>query len=252
MQRSLEIIADARAAFDLVDPVPCRRRRAVVSTWGERSTADVWIDTIAAVLLALAAVATAWSSYQASRWTGEQSKAFAAASAARVESTRASSLANAQTSVDVGVFTQWVDAELRGEEDLSEFYEQRFRDEFQPAFRAWLATNPFDDPRLPRPRSRWRSTSWRRTRMRACSKPRPMRRPSLPERTCSGRRTTCSAWCCSRRPCSSLASVRGSGVRSSRSHPHRRMRGVHHGGVMDRHLPDQPVDLTPSAESTTD
>ena len=116
---------------------------------GERSTADVWIDTIAAVLLALAAVATAWSSYQASRWTGEQSKAFAAASAARVESTRASSLANAQTSVDVGVFTQWVDAELRGEEDLSEFYEQRFRDEFQPAFQAWLATNPFDDPTAP-------------------------------------------------------------------------------------------------------
>ena len=38
---------------------------------------------------------------------------------------------------------------MRGEEDLSEFYEQRFRDEFQPAFRAWLATNPFDDPTAP-------------------------------------------------------------------------------------------------------
>ncbi len=101
---------------------------------GERSTADVWIDTIAAVLLALAAVATAWSSYQASRWTGEQAKAFASASAARVESTRASSLANAQTAVDVGVFTQWVDAELRGEDELAEFYELRFRAEFQPAF----------------------------------------------------------------------------------------------------------------------
>ena len=29
------------------------------------------------------------------------------------------------------------------------FYEQRFRDEFQPAFRAWLRTDPFDDPSAP-------------------------------------------------------------------------------------------------------
>ena len=115
----------------------------------ERSTADRRIDTLAAVLLALAAVATAWSSYQASRWTGEQAKTFAAASAARVESTRASSLANTQTQIDVSVFTQWVDAALRDETELATFYEQRFRDEFKPAFQAWLRTDPFDDPSAP-------------------------------------------------------------------------------------------------------
>jgi hypothetical protein len=120
-----------------------------VTPGNERSAADRWIDTIAAVLLALAAVATAWSSYQASRWTGEQAKAFSAANAARVESTRSSGLANAQTEVDVAVFTQWVDAQLRGEVDLADFYEERFRAEFQPAFRAWLATDPFDDPAAP-------------------------------------------------------------------------------------------------------
>jgi hypothetical protein len=115
----------------------------------ERSKADRRIDTIAAILLAVAAVATAWSSYQASRWTGEQAKAFSAGNAARVESTRSSSLANAQTQVDVAVFTSWVDARLRGETDLAAFYEQRFRAEFQPAFRAWLATDPFEDPSAP-------------------------------------------------------------------------------------------------------
>ena len=73
---------------------------------------------MAAVLLAVAAVATAWSSYQASRWTGEQAKAFATASASRVESTRSSNLANAQTQIDVAVFIQWVDARLQGEADL--------------------------------------------------------------------------------------------------------------------------------------
>jgi hypothetical protein len=121
----------------------------VSDTPKERSAAERRIDTIAAVLLALAAVATAWSSYQASRWTGEQAKTFAAASAARVESTRASSLANTQTQIDVSVFTQWVDAALRDETELATFYERRFRDEFKPAFRAWLRKGPFDDPSAP-------------------------------------------------------------------------------------------------------
>ena len=115
----------------------------------ERSTADRRIDIIAAVLLAVAAVATAWSSYQASRWTGEQAKAFATASASRVESTRSSNLANAQTQIDVAVFIQWVDARLQGEADLVAFYEARFRDEFKPAFRAWLRTDPFEDASAP-------------------------------------------------------------------------------------------------------
>ena len=104
---------------------------------------------MAAVLLAVAAVATAWSSYQASRWTGEQAKGFATASASRVESTRSSNLANAQTQIDVAVFIQWVDARLQGEADLAAFYEERFRDEFKPAFQAWLRTDPFENPSAP-------------------------------------------------------------------------------------------------------
>lgn len=108
-----------------------------------------WIDTVAAVLLALAAVATAWSSYQASRWTGEQAKAFGAANAARVEATQKAGLANAEKQVDIALFTQWVDARLHGEHEIAAFYEHRFRDEFEAAFQAWLHTDPFTDPTAP-------------------------------------------------------------------------------------------------------
>ena len=69
--------------------------------------------------------------------------------AARVESTKASGLANAETEVDVATFTEWVDAYLKGDRELADFYEQRFRDEFEPAFRAWLRTDPFDAPDAP-------------------------------------------------------------------------------------------------------
>ena len=119
------------------------------SPTGDRSDSEGWIDTVAAILLALAAVATAWSSYQASRWTGEQAEAFSSANAARVESAKASDLANAQTEVDVSTFTEWVDAHVHGDDELTDFYERRLRDEFEPAFHAWLRTDPFRDPSAP-------------------------------------------------------------------------------------------------------
>lgn len=62
------------------------------------------VEAVATVILALATVATAWSGYQASRWHGEQAIAFSHANAARVESTRASDLANAQTETDVATW----------------------------------------------------------------------------------------------------------------------------------------------------
>jgi hypothetical protein len=111
--------------------------------------AATWVDTVAAVLLAVAAVATAWSSYQASRWNGEQAKAFSAANAARVHSSRAADLANAQKQVDVAVFMQWVDATVHEDQELADFYRARFREEFKPALEAWLATDPFNDPEAP-------------------------------------------------------------------------------------------------------
>lgn len=54
-----------------------------------------WVEVGATVLLALAAVATAWSSYQAARWNGEQAKASSSVNKTRIEAARASDLANA-------------------------------------------------------------------------------------------------------------------------------------------------------------
>jgi hypothetical protein len=108
-----------------------------------------WVEVVSAVLLAVAALAIAWSGYQASRWTGEQAKAFSRANAARVESTRWSNLANSQTGIDVATFTQWVDAYARKETELADFYRKRFRKEFRPAVEAWIATRPLRNPDAP-------------------------------------------------------------------------------------------------------
>jgi hypothetical protein len=110
---------------------------------------DRHFELAATVLLALAAVATAWASYQSARWHGEQAKSQSASIAARVESTRAANVANRQGQIDVALFTQWVDAYARDETELAAFYDKRFRPEFKPAFDAWVATRPRANPSAP-------------------------------------------------------------------------------------------------------
>ena len=107
------------------------------------------LEIAVTVLLAAAAVATAWASYQSARWRSEQAMAGGKSIAARVESTRAADVANRQGQIDVGLFTQWVDAYLRDEDELSAFYLKRFRPEFRPAFDAWVATRPRINPDAP-------------------------------------------------------------------------------------------------------
>jgi hypothetical protein len=107
------------------------------------------LELIATILLAAATVATAWSGYQASRWNGEQAQAFSRASALRIESAKADSLANTQSQVDVATFSSWIDALGHEETKLAEFYARRFRPEFKPAVKAWEATKPLTNPSAP-------------------------------------------------------------------------------------------------------
>ena len=101
------------------------------------------------MLLALAAVATAWATYQSSRWHGKQASAQSASIAARVESTRQADVANRQAQIDVALFTQWIDAYARNGTVAADFYRKRFRKEFRPAFEAWVATKPRKNPDAP-------------------------------------------------------------------------------------------------------
>lgn len=107
------------------------------------------LEVATVIVMGLSSVATAWSTYQSQLWSGLQSEAYTQASGLRVESSRASGVASTLTAIDVSVFTSWVDATARGEEELAEFYRTRFRDEFRPAFDAWIATSPLLDGDAP-------------------------------------------------------------------------------------------------------
>ena len=108
-----------------------------------------WQELVVTVLLVVAALGTSWSSYQATRWNGEQAAAASRTSAVRISAARAQGLSQAQTQVDVATFIAWANANRQGDRELAAFYVDRFRDEFKPAFDAWRATRPFTDPDAP-------------------------------------------------------------------------------------------------------
>lgn len=107
-------------------------------------------ELVATILLAVATLATAWSGYQSARWGGVQSSNYSEAGALRTESTRASTQAGQLTQIDIGLFTNWINAFAAENQELADFYEARFRPEFVPAFEAWIATEPRNNPDAPK------------------------------------------------------------------------------------------------------
>jgi hypothetical protein len=101
----------------------------------------------AVVLMSITAVATAWSGYQAARWSGDQSKSYAQASTARIHSQRQSSHAGQVRIDDLLYFNGWLNAHATGHDALATIYRRRFRPGFVPVFKAWIAQHPFTNPK---------------------------------------------------------------------------------------------------------
>jgi hypothetical protein len=99
----------------------------------------------AVLLMSLAAVATAWSGYQAARWSGEQSQGYAQASATRTEASQAANHSGQVRIDDLLKFDGWLNAHAAGDHQLQVIYEDRFRPAFLPAFRAWMGEHPFSN-----------------------------------------------------------------------------------------------------------
>jgi hypothetical protein len=97
--------------------------------------------------LSLTTLATAWSGYQAALWSGEQSQHYARASAIRIEAQQHATAAGQTRIDDLLNFNGWLDAREAGDRALAAIYERRFRPEFVPAFRAWIAQKPDVNPR---------------------------------------------------------------------------------------------------------
>jgi len=107
------------------------------------------IELLEAVFLAVVAVATAWSGYQAAKWEGHSSELYAEASAIRIEADQALTLGGQQRLLDVSTFNTWIEATSTGNEELAALYERRFSPEYKVAFDAWVALDPLENEDAP-------------------------------------------------------------------------------------------------------
>jgi hypothetical protein len=107
------------------------------------------IEIIEALILALVAVATAWSGYQAAEWAGRRAGDYAKANRLRVTAEGLATLAGQERIYDSDTFNSWLAAKLQGQAQAADFFERRFRDEYRPAFAAWMKTDPFNNTQAP-------------------------------------------------------------------------------------------------------
>lgn len=107
------------------------------------------VTIIEAILLATVALLAAWSGYAAAKWSTESRLSLSRATAARTEASEFDLRAMEDRNLDAITFDAWFEAYLTGDEADIAVAERLFREEFEVAFTAWIATDPFTDPGAP-------------------------------------------------------------------------------------------------------
>ena len=107
------------------------------------------LEIAEALVLAIVAIATAWSGYQAELWTGHQAELYGQASKLRVQAEGTATFANQERLYNASTVVEWLNAEGHGNKKLADLFERRFLPEFRPAFEAWKKTDPINNPNAP-------------------------------------------------------------------------------------------------------
>ncbi len=113
------------------------------------SRREKWIEIIEAIVLAVVAIGTAWSGYQAVRWEALSATHYALASRNSVRAQEGLTLAGQDRLYDLVTFNGWLVARASGNEKLVSLFERRFRPEYTASFIAWQKLDPFNNPAAP-------------------------------------------------------------------------------------------------------
>jgi len=116
---------------------------------GKRGWSEQTIEIVEALLLAIVAVATAWSGYQAARFDGRQAHLYGLSSKYRLLATQHATRGGQEQIYDTTTFDFWLQSKTMGDEKAAALFVKRFRREYRPAFAAWMATDPFHNPKAP-------------------------------------------------------------------------------------------------------
>ncbi|MGZ4942232.1 MAG: hypothetical protein ACXVI0_10990 [Halobacteriota archaeon] len=107
------------------------------------------IEILEAIILALVAVSTAYSGYQAAQWDRHQAELYAEASSMNVKGNELAVSDGQDVLFNTNTLNAWLNAETQGNQSLAKFYEGRFLPEYKVAFDAWIKLDPFNNSQAP-------------------------------------------------------------------------------------------------------
>lgn len=108
-----------------------------------------WSELWETIILSVATLITAWAGYQAGQWNSLQTAMNVQAHALQLQSGALDARAGQLQLIDLAAFANWINATADNNARQASLFEAQFREEFRPAFEAWLATDPLGDPTAP-------------------------------------------------------------------------------------------------------
>jgi hypothetical protein len=105
-----------------------------------------WVEPVAALLMALATLSTAWCSFESAAWTRQSNRLMNEFNALERKAGLLTVQGMQQATIHTSMFMQALTAQEAGNEKLVDFYVERFPPELRKAYDAWLAQKPFENP----------------------------------------------------------------------------------------------------------
>jgi hypothetical protein len=112
----------------------------------ERAEKKKWVEPVAALLMALATLSTAWCSFESAAWTRKSNRLMNQFNALERKAGLLTVQGMQQATIHTGMFMQALAAHDAGNEKLVNFYVERFPPELRKAYDTWLAQKPFENP----------------------------------------------------------------------------------------------------------
>jgi hypothetical protein len=105
-----------------------------------------WVEPVAALLMALATLSTAWCSFESAAWTRSSNRLMNEFNALERKAGLLSLQGMQQATIQTAMFTEVLAAKQAGNDQLVNFYVERFPPELRKAYDAWMAQKPFENP----------------------------------------------------------------------------------------------------------
>lgn len=105
-----------------------------------------WVEPVAALLMALATLSTAWCSFESAAWTRQSNRLMNEFNALERKAGLLTMQGTQQATIHAAMFMQLLAAQQQGNEKLVSFYVERFPPDVRKAYDAWLSQKPFENP----------------------------------------------------------------------------------------------------------